>query len=204
MSAPVLMASSLSVGYDGIEVARVPELSIARGDRVVIAGPNGSGKTTVLKTFAGLIAPVSGSLRAPGRGPRGAVYVHSAPFLFAGSGRHNVLLAAGGDRRRADEALEALEAASFGHADVRTLSTGQRQRIALARALAAQPSLLLVDEPETGLDAAGLDAWTRVLANRAELAIVIVTHRDVPGATRYVLGKMGTGLNYSLRPLESE
>lgn len=187
MSAPVLVASSLAVGYDGVEVARAPELSIGSGDRVVIAGPNGSGKTTVLKTFARLISPVSGSLTGPGRGSRGAVYVHSAPYLFAGSGRHNVLLAAGGDGRRVDDALDAFGAAAFSHADVRTLSTGQRQRIALARALAAQPSLLLVDEPETGLDAAGLDAWTRVLATRTELAILIATHRDVAGATRYVL-----------------
>src|SRR5688572_15135600 len=121
MSAPVLVASSLSVGYDGVEVARAPELSIETGDRVVIAGPNGSGKTTVLKTFARLIPPVSGTLSAPGRGPRGAIYVHSAPFLFAGSGRHNVLLAAGGDARRVDDALEALGAAALSHLDVRTL-----------------------------------------------------------------------------------
>ena len=183
----VLVAKSLAVGYERLVVTHAPDLSLAAGERIVIAGPNGSGKTTVLKTFAGLIRPVSGTLTAPRPGAGGAIYVHSAPFLFTGSGRHNVLLGAGGNTASADEALRALEAQSFSDADVRTLSTGQRQRIALARALAARPSLLLVDEPETGLDTAGLAAWTRVLETHAHIAIVIATHRDVPGATRYTL-----------------
>jgi ABC-type Mn2+/Zn2+ transport system ATPase subunit len=190
MNPAVLTARSLAAGYDGVAVTSTPDLTLVAGDRIVIAGPNGSGKTTVLKTFAGLIAPVSGALTAPGRGPRGAIYVHSSPFLFAGTGRHNVLLGASGDAAGADAALQALEAHAFSTADVRTLSTGQRQRIALARALAAQPSLLLVDEPETGLDAAGLDAWTRILDTRTDLAIVIATHRDVPGATRHILARL--------------
>lgn len=194
MSAPILLARSVVVGYDGVPVAHAPDLSLSAGDRVVIAGANGSGKTTILKTFAGLLPAVSGSLSAPRRGHRGAIYVHSSPFLFAGSGRHNVSLGANGNTQHVEAALDALEAHAFSAADVRTLSTGQRQRIALARALAADPALLLVDEPETGLDAAGLDAWTRILATRTELAIVIATHRDVPGATRHVLAPVGTRL----------
>ena len=169
-------------------MADLPDLAVATGGRIAIGGPNGSGKTTVLKTLAGLIDPVSGDLRAPAAGRNGAVYVHPSPFLFAGSGRRNVVLGAHGDREEAERALEALGAKAFCDADVRTLSSGQRQRIALARALAARPRLLLVDEPETGLDVAGLDAWTRVLRDRADIAIIIATHRDVPGAKSYVLG----------------
>jgi ABC-type Mn2+/Zn2+ transport system ATPase subunit len=187
MSNGLLRTTALRVGYDGKVVTALPDLAVAPGDRVVISGPNGSGKTTVLKTLAGLIVPVSGSITAPAAGRGGAVYVHPSPFLFAGSGLHNVLLGAHSDRKEAASALEALGAAGFSHADVRTLSSGQRQRIALARALAARPQVLLVDEPETGLDAAGLEAWTRVMHDRRDIAIIIATHREVPGATRYVL-----------------
>jgi ABC-type Mn2+/Zn2+ transport system ATPase subunit len=187
MSTPLASTRALVVGYDDVAIASLPDVVIAADDRVVIAGPNGSGKTTVLKTLARLIAPVSGHLDGPLGGRRGAVYVHSSPFLFAGSGRHNVMLGAHGNREHATSALEALGAVGFSDADVRTLSTGQRQRIALARALAAQPRLLLADEPETGLDPAGLEAWARVLHERADIAIVIATHREVPGATRYSL-----------------
>ena len=185
----ILTTRSLVVGYDGVAVTSMPDLTASAGDRIVIAGHNGCGKTTVLKTLAGLLPPISGDVTGPSRGAAGAVYVHPSPFLFAGTGRHNVLLGSHGDRGEADRALAALEAASFSDADIRTLSNGQRQRLALARALAARPRVLLVDEPETGLDAAGLDAWTRVLADRRDIAIIIATHRDVPGATRYTLGR---------------
>ncbi|MEX2272637.1 MAG: ABC transporter ATP-binding protein [Vicinamibacterales bacterium] len=189
MSAPVLSTRALTVGYDGVSVATLPDLSAAAGDRIVIGGPNGSGKTTVLKTLAGLNVPVSGEMRGPMPGPRGAIYVHPSPFLFAGTGQHNVLLGAHGDAAETERALDALGALPFSASDVRTLSSGQRQRIALARALAARPRLLLVDEPETGLDAAGLDAWSRILRDRHDMAIVIATHRDVPGAARYLLSE---------------
>lgn len=184
----LLVTRALVVGYDGVAVTPMQDLTVAPGDRIVIAGHNGSGKTTVLKTLAGLLPPVSGTLTGPAPGASGAVYVHPTPFLFAGTGRHNVLLGAHGDRAEADRAIASLEAASFSDADIRMLSNGQRQRLALARALAARPRVLLVDEPETGLDAAGLDAWTRVLADRRDIAIIIASHRDVPGATRYTLG----------------
>lgn len=186
----VIRARDLAVGYDGRAVATIPDLTIARGDRVVVAGPNGSGKTTVLKTLAGLLAPVAGSLEAVAAGRAGAVYVHPAPFLFAGTGLDNVLLGAHGARDDALQAIDALDAGQFARADVRTMSNGQRQRIALARALAARPALLLVDEADSGLDAGGQAAWRQVAATRRDIAIVLAAHRTdsgVPAAKCYVL-----------------
>ena len=161
----VASARDLRVGYDGLAVASVRELSIAKGDRLAITGANGSGKTTLLKTLARLIPPVGGELQAPARGAGGAVYVHPSPFVFSGTGASNVMLGAHGNRDAARRAIEAMGAAAFAALDVRTLSHGQKQRIALARAIACAPSLLLVDEPETGLDAGGIEAWNGFLAS---------------------------------------
>ena len=186
----VVRARDLAVGYDGRTVATVAELSLTAGDRVVVAGANGSGKTTVLKTLARLLPPVSGEIEGVGAGRAGAIYVHPSPFLFAGSGLDNVLLGSRGARDDAMQAIDALDAAPFARADVRTMSNGQRQRIALARALAARPALLLVDEADSGLDADGQAAWRQVVATRRDIAIVVASHRtstDVPGAKCYVL-----------------
>ena len=174
----VVTARNLQVGYAGRTVASLPELLISPGDRVAVTGANGSGKTTLLKTLARLIPAVAGELRTPSRGAGGAVYVHPSPFMFSGTGASNVMLGAHGDHAAARRAIEAMGAAPFAASDVRTLSHGQKQRIALARAIACAPSLLLVDEPETGLDTEGLEAWGRFVAGwKGAIVIAIPEHR---------------------------
>lgn len=172
MSGPLITARGLVVGYDGVAVASVPDLAIGRGERLTIRGANGSGKTTLLKTLARLLAPVAGRVDGPGAGCGGTVYVHPSPYLFAGSGFENVLLGAQGARAAAVDAIAALGAAAFAQSDIRALSNGQRQRIALARALASQPAVLLLDEADTGLDAEGVALWREALTARPELAVV--------------------------------
>jgi ABC-type cobalamin/Fe3+-siderophores transport system ATPase subunit len=174
----IAAARQLTVGYDGRAVTSIGDLSIARGDRVAITGANGCGKTTLLKTLARLIPPVSGEVNVPAAGPGGVVYVHPSPFLFAGTGAGNVMLGAHGRRDTARAALAAMGAGAFADADVRTLSQGQRQRIALARAIACAPSLLLVDEPETGLDAGGVDAWRTVVSGWPGAIVIAVPAVD--------------------------
>lgn len=176
---PLIAARALTVGYDGRGVASVPALEIRDGDRVLIAGPNGSGKTTVLKTIGRLLAPVAGRLTGVGPGPGGAIYVHPSPFLFVGTGADNVRLGARHATPRekvAAQGLDALGAADLAEVDVREMSNGQRQRVALARAIAARPALLLVDEADSGLDTDGRLAWQRWLDVQQDLAIVRVTH----------------------------
>src|SRR5687768_14849789 len=116
---PMLSTRALVVGYGGVRVAALPDLAIMPGDRIVIRGANGSGKTTALKTLARLLAPVSGEVAGAHAGPGGAIYVHPAPHLFAGSGLHNVMLGAHGRRDHATQAIDALDAGSFARADVR-------------------------------------------------------------------------------------
>lgn len=177
-SRSVITTRALVAGYGGVAVTSLPDLSIAPGDRVLIRGANGSGKTTVLKTLARLLPPVSGRVEGVPAGPGGAVYVHPSPYLFAGTGYDNVVLGAHGARDAADHAIAALGAAAFAASDVRALSNGQRQRIALARALAARPAVLLIDEADTGLDAGGLAAWRALLAGDETLAVIVAS----PGA----------------------
>ena len=176
MAAPLLQARDLQAGYGGRVVVSLAEFALARGERVFVTGANGSGKTTVLKTLARLLPPVAGSVTGPAPGPGGAIYVHPSPFLFAGSGEHNVLLGAHGDAAAARDAIAALRAEAFASLDVRRMSNGQRQRIALARALAAKPLVVMIDEADSGLDAEGREAWNSALARNADLAVVIATH----------------------------
>jgi ABC-type multidrug transport system ATPase subunit len=177
----VVDAVDVVIGYGSKVVANVGSFRI-RDDRVTVAtGRNGNGKSTLLKTLAGLLPPISGRLipdLRPGAG--GAVFVHSTPYLFSGSVWRNLRLTRSGDARGTRDLLRILNVEALVDRDVRRLSSGERQRVAIARALAADPRLLLIDEPEGGLDDEGIHTWRqiveRALANRHP-AIAIATHR---------------------------
>jgi ABC-type multidrug transport system ATPase subunit len=179
----LLRAFDLTVGYGGTSAIRVPDVELVSGAVWHLTGPNGSGKTALLKTLAGLLRPIGGRVeRLHDRGGTGgAVYVHSVPYLFSGSVRRNLSLS-----RPSPERVEKA-AASFGllpliDRDARTLSHGEQRRVALARALAASPEILLVDEPEGGLDDEALAAWQTCVARvieQGDTALVVASHRAV-------------------------
>jgi len=177
----VVEAIEVAVGYDSRLVADVGTFRMQADRLTVVTGPNGSGKTTLLKTLAGLLSPIRGRIvpqLPPGTG--GAVFVHSTPYLFAGTVLHNAKLTSIGDEQRARDALRALGVEQLSTKDVRRLSTGERQRVAIARALAAEPRLLLIDEPEGGLDVAGISSWRRIVEQALSVGdplIVIATHQ---------------------------
>jgi len=170
---------------DGVSVRLDP------GDCLALFGPNGAGKTTLLRLLGGLIRATSGTatiggVTLPGEAEvRGRVGLisHQTMLYDALTPRENVEFAARmygvrDVRGETERALERLGASGYADRAVRSLSRGMQQRVSVARAVVHGPSVLLADEPFTGLDAAGASALTSMLAELrdAGAAIVIVTH----------------------------
>ncbi len=195
------------------EILNIARLEIERADRVVLRGPNGAGKSTLLRILAGLLAPDCGRLTLDSRSGnwrrlRGAlrkttVYVHQRPYLFRGSVESNVGYALrwrriGRDerRRRVEEAMEWAGLTAMRHRDARSLSGGEAQRLALARARVLRPALLLLDEPTANLDSEHRTSAARLLGRLAETGttLVVATHdpsAPLPGLTKHWILREG-------------
>jgi ABC-type transport system involved in cytochrome c biogenesis ATPase subunit len=177
----LIRVRDLSVGYRRA-AASVPDFDLSAGAVWHVTGPNGSGKTALLKTLAGLLPPIAGHIeRRIGRGSGGAIYVHSTPYLFSGTVRRNLSLGQPSGQRL-ENAAASFGLASMLDRDAAKLSHGEQRRVALARAIASRPQVLLVDEPEGGLDEEALAAWRTCMTRAIEAgdtAIVVATHRPV-------------------------
>ena len=210
-------ARELSFGHgQGPPVLDLPSLDVARGERLFVCGPSGSGKSTLLDLLAGIHAPRSGSLFVLGeplhrlraasrdrlRGERmGYVFqlFNLLPYLTV---RDNIALPCRLERRRRrrlagrlDEAVQdvatALEITPLLDRPARSLSVGQQQRVAAARALIGDPELVLADEPTSALDRPLAEALLELMLNRCRAvgaALVFVSHdRTLAGAFDRVL-----------------
>jgi ABC-2 type transport system ATP-binding protein len=155
--------------YGDIVAVNGVDLTVERGDVFGYLGPNGAGKTTLLRILLGLIRPTSGSAKLFGRDPLVdgvraldgvAGFVEGPRFYSYLSGRKNLELLADydgdGARSRIDTVLEIVELRDRAKDRVGGYSHGMRQRLGIASSLLRQPRLLLLDEPTTGLDPAGM------------------------------------------------
>jgi sulfate/thiosulfate transport system ATP-binding protein len=182
---------SLTRRLGGRTVLDALDLEIPAGRLVALLGPSGSGKTTLLRLIAGLDQPDEGTVEVGGAGSRpvGFVFQHYALFPHL-TVRRNIAFGLEVQPRRVrppkaairakvDELLKLVQLEAFGSRLPSELSGGQRQRVALARCLAVEPEVLLLDEPFGALDAqvrAELRRWLRGLHDRTGLTTVFVTH----------------------------
>ncbi len=161
------------------------DLRLDPGGCTVIMGPNGAGKSLLLKVLHGLVAPTAGGAdwngTSAGRATPRQALVFQTPVLLRRSVAANldfVLKARGKDRARRAALLDRAGLAHKADQSARLLSGGEQQRLALARALATDPEVLLLDEPTASLDPASVLAIERIVseARRAGTRILFVTH----------------------------
>jgi zinc transport system ATP-binding protein len=191
-----------TIGYDDVPILRGADLTVRRGEAVAVLGSNGSGKTTLARGLLGL-APVLGGevellgspvgrLRDRGRvgyvpqrhTVSGAVPATVREVVSVGRlARRGVFRRLGAaDRAAVGEAVAAVGLADRMEEPVASLSGGQQRRVLVARALAAQPELLIMDEPTAGVDAPSQHALAEVLTrvSDAGTTLLVVTHETGP------------------------
>jgi putative spermidine/putrescine transport system ATP-binding protein len=191
---PALRLEALHVPFGDTPGLEDVALEMPTGERLVLVGPSGAGKTTLLRAIAGLAPSRGGRVEIGGRDvggvpaeERGAVYLHQIPLLFphlsVGDNVGFPLRIRGVSRRERGVRVRALLAsvglAGFEDRAPRTLSGGQKHRVALARAIAARPALLLLDEPFAALDPSlreEVRAATLAAQREFGLSLVVVTH----------------------------
>ena len=191
-----LVAHSLAKRFGKREVVRDVGIAVRRGEAVGLLGPNGAGKTTVFTIIMGLVRPDSGDVLLDGRkitklplfqrGQLGIGYLPQEPSIFRGmSVRDNILAVLEGHVRsrkaraaRLEALLDEFSISHLSHANALALSGGERRRVEIARALAADPVFMLLDEPFAGIDpiaVADIKGLVRQLTQRG-IGVLITDH----------------------------
>jgi manganese/iron transport system ATP-binding protein len=201
--APILEVNELSIRYDGHFALENITFHLLAGERVAVVGPNGAGKSTLFKIVAGVLPPSSGEVKISGYGPRGHICIAYVPqrsqvdWRFPANVADVVMMGRIGQigffrwPRRSDwdtvhAALEAVDMNSLANRQIGELSGGQQQRAFLARALAQEAELVLMDEPLNGLDAPSQEAILTLLEklHQQKITVMVATH-DLGHAASY-------------------
>ena len=200
----IVKIKNVCFAYNGQTVLEGVSLDIRQGDFIAMIGPNGGGKTTLLKLILGLLKPAKGSIRVLGdtteRASHHIGYVPQDIHInrsFPITAMDIVLMGkleperrwtknSAQDRREALNALKQMEIEPFANRKIGELSGGQRQRVFIARALVSQPKLLLLDEPTASIDAKGQAEFYSLLKTlNKDIPILVVSH-DLVAISTYV------------------
>ncbi len=200
MSSPLVSISHLDFAYRDSLVLKHIHLPIESGSTLGLIGPNGGGKTTLIRLLLGLLNPTRGQITIAGLSPKAAVsrgdtlgYLPQNPSItphFPLSVRQAITLGLAGktgmlkpyspdDLTFVNSLIEQVGLRDLSDSPISTLSPGQLQRVFIARALAPRPKLLLLDEPTTGIDRTGQSHFIDFLRNlkaSLNLTVVIVSH----------------------------
>lgn len=189
-----LTLQDLTISYEGKPVIRNLSLNINDGELVSLLGPSGVGKTTILKTIAGLLRPASGSIIIDGQcvnhlpaEKRDAVLIFQKPLLFPfldvgkniGFGLKMAKINGLAAEKKIDRIIEITGLEGLKNRKIHQLSGGQQQRVALARGLVLEPSVLLLDEPLSNLDAELRRQMRELIGNvqaATGITMLFVTH----------------------------
>lgn len=209
-SGQAVILREVSAGYDDRVALRDVNLEIKSGSLLAVFGPNGGGKSTLLKLIAGMLRPWTGTVETlgepAGRAARRVAYVPQAELVdwsfpvtvwnVAMMGRYPALgplrQPTRVDRAVVAAALERVGMIDHARTQIGQLSGGQRRRAFLARALAAEPDLYLLDEPVTGVDIPTQHDLMRLLAAEAERGrTVIATTHDLAAVERHFAQAVG-------------
>ncbi|WP_456402982.1 metal ABC transporter ATP-binding protein [Hydrogenimonas sp.] len=187
----------VTFSYDGLEVLHDISMQVQRGDFLAVIGPNGGGKSTLLKLMMGILKPSRGEVRLFGKPPEQSGvaigYVpqetaHNLDFpitvmdvvLMGVLRRRNLLRRYGSDsKERAVDALKRVKMEAFASRRIAELSGGQRQRVLIARALCGDPQILMLDEPTASIDFRGQWEIFELLEELNRTMTVIVVSHDM-------------------------
>ena len=195
---------NLTFSYNRQPVLINVDLTVHAGDFIAMIGPNGGGKTTLLKLMLGLLKPESGQIRIFGRSPQEAAHrigyvpqdvhinkdfpVSALDVVLMGNlkpgrgwSRHSET-----DRRAAMRALELVEMEKFHNQRIGELSGGQKQRVFVARALVTDPELLFLDEPTASIDAKGQNEFYHLLNELNQKITIIIVSHDLMVVSGYI------------------
>ncbi|MFH1090073.1 MAG: ABC transporter ATP-binding protein, partial [Pseudomonadota bacterium] len=204
MSTPVIEIKDLWFSYNGVPILKNVNFTVEQDDFVAVIGPNGGGKTTLVKLMLGLLGADRGSIRVFGLSPEKAAprvgYVPQEMGVSVGlpvSVQSVVLMGrmrpGGGwrkfskpDRTAAQAALERVSMWDLRQRRINELSGGQKQRVYLARALVSEPKLLIFDEPTSSVDSRGQTDFYDFLKELNKSATIVVVSHDLMVLSTYV------------------
>jgi manganese/iron transport system ATP-binding protein len=192
---PILLAEHIYVRYDGKIALEDLTFHLHAGERVAVVGPNGAGKSTLFKVVAGLLEPANGKLNIYGEGPSGHICIGYVPqrsqvdWNFPVTVADVVMMGRVGklgllrwphsrDWKLVRQSLAEVGLSDLAHRQISELSGGQQQRMFIARALAQEAELLLMDEPLSGLDVHSEQAIFDILEQlrQRKVTVMVATH----------------------------